>query len=129
MAIKINLSSVFVNDQAKALKFYTEVLGFEKKTDVPAGEYRWLTVVAPAGSPGIELLLEPNVHPASKAYQKAIYEDGIPATSFAVDDIHKEYERMTKLGVVFRGKPTPMGPVTTVVFEDTCGNLLMLAQT
>jgi catechol 2,3-dioxygenase-like lactoylglutathione lyase family enzyme len=128
MAIKINLTSVMVDDQAKALAFYTEVLGFVKKTDVPAGEFRWLTVVAPAGSPDIELLLEPNALPAAKTFQKALFESGIPATSFAVDDIQKEYERMTKLGVVFRGKPAAMGPVTTVVFEDTCGNLIMLVQ-
>ena len=128
MAIKINLTSVFVDDQAKALRFYTEVLGFVKKNDMPAGDHRWLTVVSPAGSSEIELLLEPNAHPAAKAYQRAIFEDGIPATMFAVDDIQKEYERMTKLGVVFRGKPTAMGPVTTAVFEDTCGNLLLLAQ-
>jgi catechol 2,3-dioxygenase-like lactoylglutathione lyase family enzyme len=122
------LSSVFVDDQAKALTFYTEVLGFVKKNDLPAGDARWLTVASPAGAPGIELLLEPNSHPTAKAYQKAIFEAGIPATLFAVDDIQKEYERMTKLGVVFRGKPAAMGPVTTTVFEDTCGNLIMLAQ-
>jgi catechol 2,3-dioxygenase-like lactoylglutathione lyase family enzyme len=128
MAIKINISSVFVDDQAKALTFYTEVLGFVKKHDLPAGDARWLTVVAPTGSPDVELLLEPNGHPAAKAYQRAIFEDGIPATSFAVDDIQKEYERMTKLGVVFRGKPTAMGPAVIAVFDDTCGNLIMLAQ-
>lgn len=128
MAIKINLSSVFVDDQAKALKFYTEVLGFVKKTDVPAGAYRWLTVASPAGSSDIELLLEPNAHPAAQAYQKAIYADGIPATSFSVDDIHQEYARLTKQGVVFRGEPTAMGPVTTAIFEDTCGNLIVLVQ-
>ncbi len=128
MAIKINVTSVMVDDQAKALKFYTEVLGFEKKTDVPAGEYRWLTVVSPAGAHGIELLLEPMGFPPAKAYQKALFDAGIPITSFGVDDIQKEYERLTKRGVVFRGPPTPMGPVTTVLFEDTCGNLLMLVQ-
>ena len=99
-----------------------------KKTDVPAGEYRWLTVVAPAGAHGIELLLEPNALPAAKVYQKALFDAGIPATSFGVDDIQKEYERMTKLGVVFRGPPTAMGPVTTALFEDTCGNLIILVQ-
>jgi predicted enzyme related to lactoylglutathione lyase len=128
MAIKINVTSVMVDDQAKALKFYTEVLGFEKKTDVPAGEYRWLTVVSPSGAHGIELLLEPMGFPPAKVYQKALFDAGIPITSFGVDDIQKEYERLTKRGVVFRGPPTPMGPVTTVLFEDTCGNLLMLVQ-
>jgi catechol 2,3-dioxygenase-like lactoylglutathione lyase family enzyme len=128
MAIKINVTSVMVDDQAKALRFYTEILGFEKKTDVPVGEFRWLTVVAPAGAHGIELLLEPNAFPAAKVYQKALFEAGIPATSFGVDDIQKEYERMTKLGIVFRGPPAAMGPVTTALFEDTCGNLIMLAQ-
>lgn len=128
MAIKIFISSVFVDDQAKALAFYTEVLGFVKKHDEPAGEHRWLTVISPAGSPDFELLLEPNVHPAAKTYQKALFDAGIPATSFAVDDIQKEYERMVTLGVVFRGKPTAMGPIMGAIFEDTCGNLLMLAQ-
>jgi catechol 2,3-dioxygenase-like lactoylglutathione lyase family enzyme len=128
MAIKINVTSVLVDDQAKALAFYTEVLGFVKKNDVPVGDDRWLTVISPAGSPEIELLLEPNRHPAAKAFQKAIFADGIPATSFGVDDIQKEYERLTKRGVVFRGKPTAMGPVTTAIFEDTCGNLIVLVQ-
>ncbi len=128
MPIKINVTSVMVDDQAKALTFYTEALGFEKKHDVPVGEYRWLTVTAPAGAHGMELLLEPNAFPAAKVYQKALFEAGIPATSFGVDDIQKEYERMTKQGVVFRGPPTPMGPVTTAIFEDTCGNLIMLTQ-
>ena len=126
--MKITLSSVMVDDQAKALKFYTEVLGFVKKTDLPAGDARWLTVVSPEGSAEIELLLEPNTHPAAKAYQKAIFEDGIPATSFASADIQKEYERLKKLGVVFRTEPTRMGPATVAVFEDTCGNLIQLHQ-
>ena len=126
--MKINVCSVFVDDQEKALKFYTEKLGFVKKTDVPTGEYRWLTIVSPEGAEGVELLLEPNAHPAAKAFQKAIFNDGIPATSFASSDIHKEYEKLVKLGVVFRQKPTQMGPVTIATFEDTCGNLLQLAQ-
>lgn len=126
--MKITLTSVLVDDQAKALKFYTEVLGFVKKTDLPAGEFKWLTVVSPEGSADIELLLEPNTHPAAKTFQKAIFEDGIPATSFASADIEGEYERLTKLGVVFRTKPTKMGPVTVAVFDDTCGNLIQLAQ-
>jgi len=126
--MKISLSSVFVDDQAKALDFYTRVLGFIKKTDLPAGEYRWLTVVSPEGSEDIELVLEPNAHPAAKTYQKAIFADGIPATSFASKDVQKEYERLTQLGVVFRMKPTQMGPVTIAVFDDTCGNFIQLHQ-
>jgi len=126
--IKIPLTSVMVDDQAKALEFYTEVLGFTKKADFPAGEGRWLTVVSPAAPDGVQLLLEPTGHPASKIYQKALFEDGIPLTSFAVDDIQAEYERLTKLGVVFRTKPTKAGPVTVAVIEDTCGNLIQLAQ-
>jgi catechol 2,3-dioxygenase-like lactoylglutathione lyase family enzyme len=117
-----------VDDQAKALKFYTEVLGFVRKTDPPAGEARWLTVVSPEGPTDIELLLEPNAHPAAKTYQKAIFADGIAATSFASAEVHEEYERLTKRGVVFRTKPTKAGPVTVAVFEDTCGNLIQLHQ-
>lgn len=126
--MKITLSSVFVDDQAKALDFYTRVLGFVKKVDMPMGEYRWLTVVSPEGSADTELVLEPNAHPASKVYQKAIFADGIPATSFASSDVQKEYERLSGLGVVFRTKPTQMGPVTIAMFEDTCGNLIQLHQ-
>lgn len=126
--MKIHLTSVFVDDQEKALKFYTEVLGFVKKMDVPAGKFRWLTVISPEGPDGIQLLLEPNDNPAAKTYQKAIFEQGIPATSFAVDDIHKEYERLNKLGVAFTMEPTSMGPATVAVFNDTCGNLIQLAQ-
>ena len=126
--MKIALSSVMVDDQAKALAFYTEVLGFVKKTDLPAGEARWLTVVSPEGPGDIELLLEPNTHPAAKTYQKAIFEDGIPATSFAAADIQQEYERLTALGVVSRTKRTRTGPVTVAVFETTCANLMQLNQ-
>ena len=126
--MKITLSSVFVDDQEKALKFYTEVLGFEKKTDMPAGEYRWLTVVSPEGSPDMELVLEPNSHPAAKAYQEAIKGDGIPATSFASADVQAEYERLVDLGVAFHTEPTEMGPVTIAVFDDTCGNLIQMHQ-
>jgi catechol 2,3-dioxygenase-like lactoylglutathione lyase family enzyme len=122
--MKIALSSVLVDDQAKALSFYTEVLGFLKKTDLPAGEYRFLTVVSPEGSPDVELLLEPCTHPAAKTFQKAIFADGIPATSFESTDIQKEYERLTKRGVGFRKPPTKAGPVMIAVFEDTCGNLI-----
>jgi predicted enzyme related to lactoylglutathione lyase len=126
--IKIVLTSVLVDDQAKALRFYTDVLGFVKKADFPAGEARWLTVVSPAAPDGVQLLLEPTGHPASKTYQKALFADGIPLTSFGVDDIQAEYERLTKLGVVFHTKPTKAGPVTLALLEDTCGNLIQLAQ-
>lgn len=126
--VKITLTSVFVDDQDKALTFYTEVLGFVKKSDLPVGAFKWLTVVSPEGPDDIELLLEPNDNPAAKAFQQAIYEQGIPATSFAVEDIRKEYERMAELGVVFRTEPTPTGPVTVAIFDDTCGNLIQLHQ-
>ncbi len=126
--MKIKLNSVFVNDQDKALEFYTHVLGFVKKADIPAGEFRWLTVVSPEGPDDIELVLEPNENPAAKTYQAAIFEAGIPATSFAVEDIRKEYERMKQRGVVFATEPTNMGGVTVAVFDDTCGNLIQLYQ-
>jgi predicted enzyme related to lactoylglutathione lyase len=126
--MKITLCSVTVNDQAKALRFYTEVLGFVKKTDMPAGEYRWLTVTAAEGTGDVELVLEPNAHPASKVYQQALYADGIPATSFASSDVQKEYERLSAQGVVFRRPPTVMGPVTIAMFDDTCGNYIQLHQ-
>jgi catechol 2,3-dioxygenase-like lactoylglutathione lyase family enzyme len=125
--MKINLASVFVDDQAKALAFYTDVLGFVTKTDVPTGEFRWLTVVSPEAPDGVELLLEPNDHPAAQAFQQAIVADGIPATSFAVDDVQAEFERLTAKGVRFVQPPTPMGPVTTAVLDDTCGNLIQIA--
>jgi len=126
--MKIILTSVMVDDQGKALKFYTEVLGFVKKNDIPMGEARWLTVVSPEGPDGAELLLEPMGFPPARTYQKALFEAGIPLTSFGVDDIQKEYERMKKLGVVFKTAPTKTGPVTIAVFEDTCGNLIQMAQ-
>lgn len=126
--MKINLTSVFVDDQGKALAFYTEILGFIKKMDMPAGEFRWLTVVSPEGPDDIQLLLEPNQNPAAKTYQRAIFEQGIPAASFAVDDVHQEYERMKQLGVEFTMAPTKMGPATIAVFNDTCGNLIQIAQ-
>ena len=126
--MKIILTSVIVDDQDKALKFYTEVLGFVKKNDIPLGEDRWLTVVSPEGPDDVELLLEPMGFPPARTYQKALFEAGIPLTSFAIDDIQKEYERMKKLGVVFKTAPTKMGPVTIAVFEDTCGNLIQMAQ-
>ncbi|MFP2908000.1 VOC family protein [Pyxidicoccus sp. 3LFB2] len=126
--MKIALSSVLVDDQAKAQRFYTEVLGFQVKVDMPIGEHRWLTVTSAEGADGVELVLEPNAHPAAKVYQKALYADGIPATSFESRDIHKEYERLAALGVVFRTKPTQMGPVTVAMFDDTCGNFIQLHQ-
>ena len=126
--MKIKLTSVMVDEQDKALKFYTEVLGFVKKTEIPIGEFKWLTVVSPEAPEGVELVLEPTGFPFAKTYQKALFEAGIPLTAFAVDDIHKEFERMKKLGVKFRGEPAKAGPVTTVLFEDTCGNLIQLFQ-
>ncbi|HEU5267527.1 MAG TPA: VOC family protein [Jatrophihabitans sp.] len=126
--MKITLSSILVDDQAKALAFYTDVLGFEKKNDVPLGEHRWLTVVSPEAPDGVELVLEPDTHPAAKPFKAALVEDGIPFTSFAVEDIHREHERLRGLGVRFTQAPTAMGPVTTAVLDDTCGNLIQLAQ-
>lgn len=126
--MKIQLSSVLVDDQDKALKFYTEVLGFVKKRDLPVGEFRWLTVVSPEAPEDIELLLEPNDNPAAKIYQKALYEQGIPLTAFAVEDIKREYGRMRELGVVFQAEPAQMGEVAAAVFDDTCGNLIQLYQ-
>lgn len=126
--MKIDLTSVLVDDQDKALKFYTEVLGFVTKADVSIGEFKWLTVISPEGSGEIELLLEPNAHPAAKVFQKAIYDDGIPFTAFSVTDIQAEYERLKALGVVFTMEPTPMGPVIIARFDDTCGNIIQIVQ-
>ncbi|MEU4111333.1 VOC family protein [Streptomyces sp. NPDC027717] len=126
--MRINLTSVFVDDQEKALAFYTEVLGFVKKADVPLGAYRWLTVVSPEQPEGTELLLEPDAHPAAKPYTSALRGDGIPATSFAVDDVRAEYDRLRGLGVRFTMEPVEAGPVTIAVLDDTCGNLIQLAQ-
>ncbi|MCX4658300.1 VOC family protein [Streptomyces sp. SID4919] len=124
--MRIHLSSVFVDDQDKALRFYTEVLGFVKKTEVPIGEDRWLTVVSPEAPDGTELLLEPAGHPAVKPYRDALAKDGIPATAFAVDDVHAEFDRLRGLGVRFTQEPLEMGPVTTAVLDDTCGNLIQI---
>ncbi len=126
--MKIKLSSVFVDDQDKALKFYTEVLGFVKKTDIPVGQFKWLTVVSPEDPDGTELLLEPSDNPATKTFKKAIFEQGIPLTAFAVEDIQKEYERLKRLGVRFTMEPTKTGPTTIAVFDDTCGNFIQLYQ-
>ena len=127
--MRINLASILVDDQEKALRFYTEVLGFVKKTDVPTGAHRWLTVVSPEAPDGVELLLEPEEHPAARPWKQALVSDGIPYTSFAVDDVQKEFERLSALGVTFTQEPTEMGPVTTAVLDDTCGNLIMIAAT
>ena len=126
--MKINLTSVMVDDQEKALKFYTDVLGFLKKTEIPLGKFKWLTVASPEDPGDIELLLEPMEFPPARIYQKALYDAGIPLTAFTVDDIKQEYERMEKLGVMFKSKPTKMGPVTVAVFDDTCGNLIQLVE-
>ncbi|MBA2576621.1 MAG: VOC family protein [Actinomycetota bacterium] len=126
---KINLTSVLVDDQERALSFYTDVLGFQKKNDVPTGEHRWLTVVSPDDPDGVELLLEPDAHPAARPFKEALVADGIPFTSFAVDDVHRVHEELSSKGVQFLQPPTDMGPVTTVVLDDTCGNLIMLAST
>ncbi|NDJ17950.1 VOC family protein [Myxacorys almedinensis] len=125
--MKIKLNSIFVDNQEKALKFYTEILGFVKKTDLPAGDYRWLTVVSPEEPDGTELLLEPNQNPVAKTYQAGIFEQGIPATAFAVENVQAEYKRLQMLGVTFHSEPTIMGEVTMAVFNDTCGNLICLA--
>lgn len=127
MSIRIHLTSVFVDDQDRALKFYTEMLGFEPCMDVPLGNGdRWLTVSAP-GQEGVQLVLEPAGHPAVGPFKEALAEDGIPCASFAVDDVRAEHERLSALGVTFTQPPTPMGPVTTAVLDDTCGNLIQLA--
>jgi len=126
--MQIKFVSVMVDDQEKALKFYTKVLGFKKMADIPMGEYRWLTVVSPDGIEGTELVLEPLGFGPAKTYQKALYEAGIPQTAFISSDIQKEYKRLKKRGVIFRGEPVKMGPITTVLFEDTCGNLINLVQ-
>lgn len=126
--MKIKLTSVMVDDQDKALKFYTEVLGFEKKHDIPMGEYKWLTVVSPEAPEEVELLLEPLGFAPARTFQKALFDAGIPLTAFNVDDIQPEYERLKNLGVQFKTPPTQMGPVTLAVFEDTCGNLIQIVQ-
>ena len=127
--MKINLASVFVDDQDKALSFYTQMLGFVKKTEVPVGEFRWLTVVSAEDLDGVELVLEPDHHPAVRPFKDAIVADGIPYTSFAVDDVRAEFDRLSALGVRFVQEPATMGPVTTAVFDDTCGNLIQIAAT
>jgi catechol 2,3-dioxygenase-like lactoylglutathione lyase family enzyme len=126
--MKIVVTSVLVDDQEKALRFYTGVLGFVKKIDVPLGEDRWLTVVSPEEPDGTELLLEPDSHPAVKPFKRALVEDGIPFASFAVANVQVEYERLRSAGVRFTQPPTAMGPVTVAVLDDTCGNLIQIAK-
>ena len=128
MAIRINVTSVMVDDQDKALRFYTEVLGFVKKAEIPLGLHRWLTVVSADDPDGTELLLEPDEHPAAKPFKDALVRDGIPFTSFAVQDVRGEAERLRGLGVRIIQEPAEMGPVTTAIFDDTCGNLIQIAQ-
>jgi catechol 2,3-dioxygenase-like lactoylglutathione lyase family enzyme len=126
--MRIYITNVFVDDQAKALDFYTTKLGFEVKNDIPMGEHRWLTVVSKDQPEGTELLLEPSEHPAIPPYKRALVEDGIPAASFSVEDLDAEFERLTGLGVQFSREPMTAGPVRMAVFDDTCGNLIQIIQ-
>ncbi len=126
--MRINLTSVMVDDQEKALQFYTGKLGFVKMADMPVGEYRWLTVRSPEGPQEVELVLEPVGFPQARDFQKALYEAGTPLTAFRTDDIDKEYQELKSRGVIFRGMPQVMGPIKAVLFEDTCGNLINLVQ-
>ena len=126
--MKIVVTSVLVDDQEKALRFYADVLGFIKRTDVPMGQFRWLTVVSSEDTDGVELLLEPDQHPAARPFKRALVDDGIPFTSFGVEDVQAEYDRLQKSGVHFTQPPVAMGPVTTAVLDDTCGNLIQIAQ-
>ena len=126
--MKIKYTSVYVNDQSKALKFYTETLGFVKKADISAGGYRWLTVASPEDPDGTQLVLESNQNPAAKAYQEALFKQGIRATLFYVDDIQKEYERLKKLGVKFAMEPTKVTGSSIAILDDTCGNLIQITQ-
>lgn len=127
--MKIDITSIFVEDQEAALDFYTNVLGFVKKTDMPAGSYKWLTVVSKENPEGVELLLEPNVHEAAKTYQQAIYNDGIPAISFRVDKLEETYQLLVEKGVAFTTEPIKNGPVTYAILDDTCGNLIQITET
>ncbi len=126
--MRIKLTSIMVDDQDKALKFYTDVLGFRKKLDFPVGEYKWLTVVSPEGPDDLELVLEPNANPAAKAFQEAMFTQGIPLAAFEAADIAADFARLRAQGVAFTREPTRMGPVTIAVFSDTCGNLIQLYQ-
>jgi predicted enzyme related to lactoylglutathione lyase len=126
--VQIKLASIMVDDQDKALHFYTAVVGFVKKEDMPMGPFRWLTVTSPEGAEGVELVLEPMGFPPARVYQKALFDAGIPATAFLTKDINSEYQRLKASGVAFRGEPQSMGPIIVVLFEDTCGNLINLVQ-
>jgi len=126
--MKVIVTSIFVQDQDKALAFYTETLGFVKKHDVPTGEFRWIALVSPEEQGGTELLLEPDNHPAAKEYQKKLFEEGIPVTMFGVEDVQKEYDKLLEKGVMFTMEPTKMGEVTIAVFDDTCGNHIQIIQ-
>jgi predicted enzyme related to lactoylglutathione lyase len=126
--MKIKLNNVFVGNQDRALKFYTEVLGFVKKVDMPVGNYRWLTVISPESPDDVESVLEPNDNPAVNTFQKALFEQGIPLTAFEVDNIQLEFERLKKMGVVFLTEPTKMGETILAVFDDTCVNLIQIYQ-
>jgi len=126
--MKIKLNSVMVDNQDKALKFYTEVLGFAKSKDIPVGEFRWITVVSPEGHPDVELALEPNANPAAKTFQEELLRQGIPLTAFEVTDIQREFQRLKARGVVFTMEPTKAGPMTVAIFADTCGNLIQIYQ-
>ena len=126
--MKIVVTSVMVDDQEKALRFYTDMLGFLKKHDIPMGPHRWLTLVSKSEPDGVELLLEPDEHPAARPFKKALVEDGIPCTSFGVENVQAEYDRLRKAGVHFTQAPVAMGPVTTAVLDDTCGNLIQIVQ-
>ena len=128
ITMRIRLTNVFVNDQQKALRFYTEVLGFVKKLDFPVGQARWLTVVSPEEPEGAQLLLEPNDNPAAKTFQDAVFKQGIPLASFAVEDVQREYRRLKGLGVAFSMEPTETGSTTVAVFDDTCGNFIQIFQ-
>ncbi|WP_078394508.1 VOC family protein [Shouchella patagoniensis] len=126
--MKIIVTSIFVEDQEKALAFYTETLGFIKKHDVPTGEFRWIALVSPEDQKGTELLLEPNNHPAAKEYQQKLFAEGVPVTMFGIADIHAEYKRLMERGVTFTMEPTKMGDQTIAVFDDTCGNFIQMIQ-
>ncbi len=126
--MQLKFISMMVDDQSKALAFYTEVLGFEKMADLPVGDYRWLTVTSPDGMHGVELVLEPIAFEPARVYQRALFDAGVPASAFISTDVHADFARLRAAGVVFRGTPTAMGPITAVLFEDTCGNLINLVQ-
>jgi catechol 2,3-dioxygenase-like lactoylglutathione lyase family enzyme len=126
--MKIKLTSVMVDDQEKALRFYTDVLGFVKRRDFPVGEYRWISLISPEGPPDVELALEPNANPAGKAFQAAMLEQGIPVAAFEVSDIHEEFRRLKQRGVVFTIEPTQAHAITLAIFADTCGNLIQIYQ-